>query len=190
MLRPDFVADGPNGQASNEDSSFLEHTHVIQLQQQQSFTAALNPGQTAPGIHPGANGERYYTIQRVNGNGGNGKGDGVAGPHKHTLEDSDRIKKNTVQRHLMKEAKEKKRSQVSYVTGAMPALSRSVGALDPIAFRVNYHFEVTASKQFMLFRRHGFNEQEYLYAWHALPILARSDCPKLLPKLLQIVQDV
>ncbi|KAF9740539.1 hypothetical protein PMIN06_001615 [Paraphaeosphaeria minitans] len=60
-----------------------------------------------------ANGQpkKFYTLQRVNGNGGNGKGDGVAGPHKHTLEDSDRVKKNSVQRWLMKNEREKKRAQ-------------------------------------------------------------------------------
>lgn len=63
---------------------------------------------------PGSHGERYYTIQRVNGNGANGKGDGVAGPHKHTLEESDRVKKNSIQRHFLKEEKEKKKSQVSF----------------------------------------------------------------------------
>ncbi|KAI9768336.1 MAG: Glutathione S-transferase U1 [Geoglossum simile] len=61
--------------------------------------------------HPGATGQRYYTIQRVNGNGGNGKGDGVAGPHKHTLEESDRVKKNSVQRYMLKEEKQKKKTQ-------------------------------------------------------------------------------
>ena len=63
--------------------------------------------------HPGATGQRFYTIQRVNGNGGNGKGDGVAGPHKHTLEESDRVKKNSVQRYMLKEEKQKKKTQVS-----------------------------------------------------------------------------
>ncbi|MCJ1357205.1 MAG: hypothetical protein MMC33_007201 [Icmadophila ericetorum] len=63
---------------------------------------------------PGSHGERYYTIQRVNGNGANGKGDGVAGPHKHTLEESDRVKKNSIQRHFLKEEKEKKKSQKTY----------------------------------------------------------------------------
>lgn len=62
---------------------------------------------------PGGLGEKYYTIQRVNGNGGNGKGDGVAGPHKHTLEESDRVKKNSIQRQSLKEEKVKKKSQVS-----------------------------------------------------------------------------
>jgi glutathione S-transferase len=58
--------------------------------------------------------KKFYTIQRVNGNGGNGKGDGVAGPHKHTLEESDRVKKNSVQRWLTKNEREKKKVQVSF----------------------------------------------------------------------------
>ena len=63
---------------------------------------------------PNANAQpkKFYTLQRVNGNGGNGKGDGVAGPHKHTLEESDRVKKNSVQRWMMKNEREKKKSQV------------------------------------------------------------------------------
>ncbi|KAI9775372.1 MAG: hypothetical protein M1816_005942 [Peltula sp. TS41687] len=60
---------------------------------------------------PPATPGKYYTIQRVNGNGGNGKGDGVAGIHKHTLADSDRVKKNSVQRYLLKGEKERKKSQ-------------------------------------------------------------------------------
>lgn len=73
----------------------------------------LAPSTTVPEGHPGAAGQRYYTIQRVNGNGANGKSDGIGGPHKHTLEESDRVKKNSVQRHFIKEEKEKKKSMVS-----------------------------------------------------------------------------
>lgn len=65
-----------------------------------------NPG-LAPS-HPGANGGRYYTIQRVNGNGANGKDDGVSGGHQHTLEESDRVKKSSVQRSVMKDKKERR----------------------------------------------------------------------------------
>jgi hypothetical protein len=57
--------------------------------------------------------KKFYTIQRVNGNGGNGKGDGVAGPHKHSLEESDKVKKNSVLRWMMKSERDKKRVQVS-----------------------------------------------------------------------------
>jgi len=66
----------------------------------------------APG--PPAPAKKFYTLQRVNGNGGNGKGDGVAGPHKHSLEESDRVKKNSVLRWLAKVDKDDRRkSQVS-----------------------------------------------------------------------------
>ena len=58
--------------------------------------------------------KKFYTFQRVNGNGGNGKGDGVAGPHKHTLEESDRVKKNSVLRWQAKVDKDdRKRTLVS-----------------------------------------------------------------------------
>ncbi len=84
----------------------------LQQQQSQPF-GMLAPSAGLPMGHPGAGGQRYYTVQRVNGNGGNGKGDGVAGPHKHTLEESDRVKRNSVQRCLVKEEKGKKKTQVS-----------------------------------------------------------------------------
>lgn len=58
--------------------------------------------------------KKFYTLQRVNGNGGNGKGDGVAGGHKHTLEESDKVKKNSVVRWLMKGEKEKRKALVSF----------------------------------------------------------------------------
>ncbi|KAL8933254.1 MAG: hypothetical protein Q9211_005883 [Gyalolechia sp. 1 TL-2023] len=64
--------------------------------------------------HPVADSRRFYTVQKVNGNGANGKGDGTAGPHKHTLEDSDRIKKNSVVRHMLKEEKERKKTEKTY----------------------------------------------------------------------------
>lgn len=71
----------------------------------------LAPSQTLPAGHPGAGGARYYTIQRVNG-GASGK-ETEGGGHKHTLEQSDAIKKNSVRRKMMKEEKEKKRMDVS-----------------------------------------------------------------------------
>jgi hypothetical protein len=57
--------------------------------------------------------KKFYTLQRVNGNGGNGKGEGVAGAHKHTLEESDKVKKNSVIRWMMKNEKDKRKAQVS-----------------------------------------------------------------------------
>lgn len=61
----------------------------------------------------GNDGARYYTIQRVNGNGANGKGDGTAGAHKHTIEESDKVKKSSLHRHFLKEEKERRKSMVS-----------------------------------------------------------------------------
>lgn len=70
----------------------------------------LAPSQTLPAGHPGAGGARYYTIQRVSG-GANGK-ENEAGEHKHTIEESDAIKRNSVRRKMLKEETEKKRIDV------------------------------------------------------------------------------
>ncbi|OJJ49410.1 hypothetical protein ASPZODRAFT_60343 [Penicilliopsis zonata CBS 506.65] len=72
----------------------------------------LTPNPALPAGHPGAKGERYFTVQRVNGNNGNGKNDGVGGGHRHTLEESDRVKKNSVQRYLMNSVKQQKKKTV------------------------------------------------------------------------------
>jgi glutathione S-transferase len=108
MLRSDFVPDGVQG----PDAGFYATGQSSLGGQQQPF-GILTSNNNIPSGHPGSTGQRYYTIQRVNGNGGNGKGDGVAGPHKHTLEFSDKVKKNTVQRYLAKRDKEEKKTQVS-----------------------------------------------------------------------------
>jgi hypothetical protein len=80
------------------------------------FTAGPGP---PPLLRPPP--KKYYTLQRVNGNGGNGKGDGVAGPHKHTLEESDRVKKNSVIRWLAKREKDdRKKSLVSPKISSLP----------------------------------------------------------------------
>ena len=89
----------------------------------QPQSALASPSQASPwsmptvgpavSLNQSPSGGKYYTIQRVNGNGGNGKSDGVAGPHKHTLEESDRVKKNSVIRWMAKNEKDKKKAQVS-----------------------------------------------------------------------------
>jgi glutathione S-transferase len=112
-------------EALNRTRHFLGQTSIAQQQQQrdmngwelptivpqtiQQFTAGPGP---PPQSRPVP--KKYYTFQRVNGNGGNGKGDGVAGPHKHSLEESDRVKKNSVARWLAKcEKDDRRKSQVS-----------------------------------------------------------------------------
>ncbi|KAL3438436.1 hypothetical protein BDV09DRAFT_106717 [Aspergillus tetrazonus] len=84
------------------------HNQNASQSQNQPF-GVLTPNPPLPEGHPGAGGQRFFTIQRVNGNGANGKNDGVSGGHRHTLEESDRVKKNSVQRFLLKEARERKK---------------------------------------------------------------------------------
>ncbi|KAF7589681.1 hypothetical protein BBP40_003973 [Aspergillus hancockii] len=104
---------GPEGTAALGPDAMSSGDAVFpgeqQPQERQPF-GVLTPNPPLPEGHPGANGQRFFTIQRVNGNGANGKNDGVGGGHRHTLEESDRVKKNSVQRFLLKEAREKRKS--------------------------------------------------------------------------------
>jgi glutathione S-transferase len=84
----------------------------------------LTPNPSPPDGHVGIAGERLFTIQRVNGNGANGKNDGVGGGHRHTLEESDRVKKNSVQRRVLSQTRERKRS--SPVSISLFIISRRV----------------------------------------------------------------
>ncbi|KAI1094165.1 hypothetical protein F5B19DRAFT_446159 [Rostrohypoxylon terebratum] len=89
------------------DANFnLAQSSAYQSPQQQTF----GDGLSRP-VDAHLNEGKFWTIQRVNGNGGNGKGDGVAGPHKHSLEKSDEIKKSTVQRYIAAQEKEAKKIQ-------------------------------------------------------------------------------
>ncbi|KAE8443076.1 hypothetical protein EG329_002399 [Mollisiaceae sp. DMI_Dod_QoI] len=116
MLRADFVPDGgPVPQDPGQSNNFFAPGQPGNpgMNQQQQFGLPM-VNNSLGSSHPGATGQRYYTIQRVNGNGGNGKGDGVPGPHKHVLAESDRVKKNSVQRYIMKRDKEEKKTQKTY----------------------------------------------------------------------------
>jgi glutathione S-transferase len=87
QIQPDPMSGSTGGVAGSGDPSFIP------------LPLDVGPGQ------------RFWTIQRVNGNGGNGKGDGIAGPHRHTLAKSDEIKKNSVQRYMAQQEKEVKKTQ-------------------------------------------------------------------------------
>jgi hypothetical protein len=89
-----------------------------------------NPHMPQPALPP----KKFYTLQRVNGNGGNGKGDGVAGPHKHSLEDSDKVKKNSVVRWLLKQEKEKRKEQVSILYFYLQLFFQNIALFDPYAY--------------------------------------------------------
>ena len=115
--------DAPSAGDTSDASNFFapgQPGSMMQNQQQPRHFSFIAPSDGSVGSdgtlrlnQPGYDGSRYYTIQRVNGNGGNGKGDGTAGPHKHSLEESDKIKKNSIHRHFLKIDKEKRKSQVS-----------------------------------------------------------------------------
>lgn len=135
----DMGIDGGDNPADDELSGHMLTDLDMGAQQQQQQQQALNSGTTASAsaashsamdnahvdsaMGPpsggllmdwtGLPGERYYTIQRVNGNGGNGKSDGVPGAHKHTLEESDRVKKNSVLRREADLEKERRKVMVS-----------------------------------------------------------------------------
>lgn len=90
-----FVLDGQQSRGDMNDSSF----------------GVLEPMQNYPPGHPGAGGKKWYLVQRVNGiDKGAEDAEGRDLDHKHTLEESDRIKKNSVQRWLLAQAKEKKKA--------------------------------------------------------------------------------
>lgn len=108
------------------------HT-LFPVQSNQQF-GALAPNSTLPEGHPGTSGQRYFTIQRVNGNGANGKNDGVSGGHRHTLEESDRVKKNSVQRHYLKEDKDRKKTGVCILFLSM----EDVGMMAPRRVRLRH----------------------------------------------------
>lgn len=130
MLRPDFVPDGAQGPEGNSSGNgFFSPIQAVPLAVQQQQFGMLTAANGVASSHPGSTGHRYYTIQRVNGNGGNGKGDGVAGPHKHTLEESDKVKKNSVQRFMAKKDKEEKKTQVSSFICACYGLPCMIGRL-------------------------------------------------------------
>ena len=119
-IEPDY----PKMDGTNEDGLqiVMESTNDVNGDPNSNAFGMLEPTKRYPRGHPGADGKRWYTIQRVNGSvhsnaatgiveddaGGGGDGDDKDLDHKHSLEESDRIKKNTVQRFLLKEEKERK----------------------------------------------------------------------------------
>ena len=145
MAQPDFSAavDSSNGDTSGT-MNYLMDTNTSNSRRRNPTDNAspsqpfgiLAPSSTLPANHPGANGARYYTIQRINGAVSDkpsdtpGAGSVSTSAHKHTLEESDRVKKNSVQRYLLKAAKEAKKSQNAASASAdKPSPTASVSQL-------------------------------------------------------------
>ena len=113
---PELAAAGPIVAENNSEAQYFDQESRTWKTSVSSLQTNLPPG------HPGADGSRYYTIQRVSG-GEDGDG-GIAGRHKHTLEESDKIKKNTVQRHSI--ALEKDRKKVNNLSVGIPSFTHTI----------------------------------------------------------------
>jgi glutathione S-transferase len=134
---------GAVGDATSQSQNFFGQTQMGQQSRDvDGWDMPTNMAQSIPQFAAGpgspstsrSSSKKYYTFQRVNGNGGNGKGDGVAGPHKHTLEESDRVKKNSVFRWLAKREKDDRRkSQVSHSSFSRHCRMRSSHAFKTFA---------------------------------------------------------
>lgn len=108
---------GPESTSAAQEADATDLTFVLNHSQQRgdrndSTFGILEPAQSYPPGHPGYGGKKWYMVQRVNG--GDKDGEEIANldlDHKHTLEESDRIKKNSVQRWLLAKDKEKKKAK-------------------------------------------------------------------------------
>ena len=104
--------DAAAGSAANSDP--FAPAPSANDQQPPAPTTILGSNDVSSSQQPGSNGERYYTIQRVSGSGGNAKSEMPTGGHKHSMEESDKVKKNSIHRFFIKEEKERRKSQVSF----------------------------------------------------------------------------
>ena len=108
---PEPKGDGAEGNLENKDPN-ASHPDTAQSDPALDHVQNGSAERSSAVIHAPER-KRRYVIQRVNGNGANGKTDGVPGPHKHTLAESDRIKKNSIERSLLTKEKAKRKTEVS-----------------------------------------------------------------------------
>lgn len=71
------------------------------------FSEEEQPGQQPAG--------KRYMIERIVGPGAKGHPELVGAPHRHTLEESDRVKRNSIQRAMMQKVKGTPRAVVSWI---------------------------------------------------------------------------
>jgi glutathione S-transferase len=146
MAQPDFSAqlDSGSGDSSGTMNYLMDpntsngrrHNTTDTSTPTQPF-GILAPSSNLPADHPGASGARYYTVQRINGAAAGDKQSDVPGSgstttsaHKHSLAESDRVKKNSVQRYLLKAAKEAKKSlNAASASGGIPSPTTSTAKL-------------------------------------------------------------
>ncbi|TID21762.1 SAICAR synthase-like protein [Venturia nashicola] len=70
---------------------------------------------------------RFYTLQRVNGTGPSGREEG-GGPHRHGIDDSDKIKKNSVERWMARGSKEAPKRKARFVLEKKSYHTKATGA--------------------------------------------------------------
>lgn len=110
---PQALKQGQDNHEENDGSFYADGQGFdTSMGQLHPFGILQPPSEPVPNP-PGIEGQKYFTIQRVNGTSTTGKAETVGASHKHTLEESDRVKKNSVVRELAKEEKNKKKLRVS-----------------------------------------------------------------------------
>lgn len=80
-----------------------------------SSSSSSSPSSPSPAVREaltrGVAARRLWTVQRVNGNGTNGAGDGKLAVHQHSLDKSDEIKKSSVQRWVAARERDARKGQ-------------------------------------------------------------------------------
>lgn len=115
ILANETDSSNSNARSSNYLPSAQPRASIDTHHNERSLGSEGNDSNYRPSL-PGSDGSRYYSIQRINGSNPSGKGETTTnGVHKHTLEESDRVKRNSVQRYFLKEEKVKRRTQVSCI---------------------------------------------------------------------------
>ena len=140
MSQADYI---PESLGPGEMSFTLDSRTASRQDPPQAF-GVLTPSNNLPVDHPGLNGARYYTIQRISATANNETSSDTIQGHKHTLAESDKVKKHSVQRHLLKEEKERKRSNAAPGTKPNPATTQDSSLTSPLNSRASGNASSTA----------------------------------------------
>ena len=133
---------------------------IMEGREQEGNFGMLEPSKKFPTGHPGADGKRWYTIQRVNGTANSNNpyandddDQNQDLDHKHGLDESDRIKKNTVQRYLIKQDKGNKQTKKVWHTRLV-----NCPRLTPVEIR-QYFIRSISQPHVLRFRSRRSNNQ-------------------------------
>ncbi|TLD34864.1 hypothetical protein E2P81_ATG05029 [Venturia nashicola] len=114
---------------------------------------------------------RFYTLQRVNGTGPSGREEG-GGPHRHGIDDSDKIKKNSVERWMARGSKEPAKRKARFVLSP-PALRQMPGTNDTKSQeKKSYHTKATGAALATV-KKHSKEHNLKLYGGCFCPFVQR-----------------